>query len=135
MVLSRNAIASQIERGMLKITPTAEIKEAAVKIHFSGYFGITQDSYHECAEWHLKPGEFILARSREKLELPEDLSGLYDTYTHLARRGITTHLGSSFVEPSFTGWLVLEVFNFSRETVTLQKDMRAGCVVFLRMEL
>lgn len=135
MVLSRNAILRQVEAGTLKVTPTLEVKEASIEIHFSGQFGETQDSFEESDEWYLEPGEFILAKSKETLELPDNLSGLYDTYTHLARRGVATHLGSSFVEPSFVGSLTLEVFNFSDKVVVLQKDMRAGNVIFLRVEL
>ena len=121
MIYSGKAIKRLISEGELKIQPEPEIKEASVKIHFSETLTI-------------KPKEFKLAKSTETFELSSNLAGLYDGYTHLARKGIITHLGSMFVDPGTIGQITFEIFNASDKEVTVEKGERAGQLILLHVK-
>lgn len=135
MLLSGKLIAKLIESGHILIVPKPEIKEAAVKIHFSGRFGRSRESLVVAAEYVLEPGKFVIAESQEHITLPEDLAGLYDTYVGLAGLGIITHMGSILVDPGFSGVIQLEIFNCSDRAVLLKEGMRAGHLMIVDVRL
>jgi dCTP deaminase len=121
MILSGNAIMTLLTQCKIKIEPEPEIKEASIKIHFSQSFTI-------------KPKEFLTTTSIETIEIPEDLAGLYDGYSHLARKGVTTHLGSMFIDPGFKGNITLEVFNVSDKEVNIESGERAGHLILFEVK-
>lgn len=121
MVLSGNAIKSLLSQGKLKIVPEPEVKEASVKVHFAESLTV-------------KPKEFITAKSKEIFEIPVGIAGLYDGYTHLARRGIITHLGSMFIDPGTKGGITFEVFNASNREVKIEAGDRAGHLILLEVK-
>jgi dCTP deaminase len=122
MVLSGNTIRKLITAGKITITPEPEIKEASVKIHFANNL-------------NLKSKEFTIATSLESFEIPANIAGLYDGYTHLARRGVQTHLGSMFVDPGTHGHITFEVVNFSDQEVVIKAGDRAGHLIFLEVRV
>jgi len=121
MVLTGNAIKKLISDGKLKLEPEPEVKEASIKIHFAESLTV-------------KPKEFVIATSKETFEIPANIAGLYDGYTHLARRGIITHLGSMFVDPGTKGNITFEVFNASDKEVVIEAGDRAGHLILLQVK-
>jgi deoxycytidine triphosphate deaminase len=117
MIYSDIGIKRLIAEGKIKITPETEIKKALAEIHFSE--SIT-----------LKPKEFLTTLTKEKIEISNDIAALYDGYTHLARKGIITHLGSMFIYPGTNNQITLEVFNASDQEIVINKDDRAGQIIF-----
>ena len=120
MVYSGEGIRKLISEGKLKVEPAPEIKEASIKIHFSSQLTVN-------------PKEFVIAKSKETIKMSKDLAGLYDGYTHLARKGILTHLGSMFVDPGTDGQLTFEVFNASDTLITIEEGERAGHLIILQV--
>ena len=133
MILSNQTLEKLLSDGTIKIAPRAELKEAAIKIHFSNKFSKTGNTFSTKKEIKLKPKEFILALSKETITLPSNYAGLYDGYTHLARQGVMTHLGSMFVYPGTDGQITLEIFNASQEVVVIKPDTRAGQLVLFEV--
>ena len=121
MIYSGAAIKRLISQGKIKVEPQVEIKEASIKVHFS-------------EKITLKPKEFLITQSKEHFVLSSDLAGLYDGYTHLARKGVITHLGSMFVDPGSNGQITLEIFNASDKEVIIEKGDRAGHLVILSVQ-
>lgn len=105
-----------ISEGKLIIEPESEIKETAIKIHFSKSVTI-------------KPKQFVVVDSLEFVSLSTEIAGLYDNYTHLARKGVFTHFGSVLADPGYKGKISLEVFNASDHPVTIAKGDRAGHLI------
>jgi len=120
MIYSGDGIRKLIKEGKLKIKPSPQIKEASIKIHFS-------------KKLIIKPKEFVLAKSEEIIQLSQNIAGLYDGYTHLARKGIITHLGSMFVDPGTNGQITFEIFNVSDVEVTVLNGERAGQLILLQV--
>lgn len=134
MILSRDTIQKEIDKKTLVIIPEPVIKEASIKIHLSGEFGVTRGNYDSLESYTLKPKGFILAKSREKITMPLDIAGLYDGYIGVSAQGLLTHCCSMFLDPGFDGHVTLEIFNASDKEFILEKGMRVGHVVFMRVE-
>lgn len=122
MILSGNQIQKLLDNGELKIQPVSEIKEASVKIHFSETF-------------ILKPKEFRLTATKEKIGLPTNIAGFYDGYAKLSKQGVMTHLGSMFIDPGFDGTITLEMFNTTNNEITVNENDRAGHLVFVEVKV
>lgn len=79
----------------------------------------------------LRPGQFILACSREKFNLPLDVSAEYKLKSSMARIGLE-HMNAGWCDP---GWhdsvLTLELKNMTEfHAIRLHKGDRIGQVVF-----
>lgn len=134
MILSKNAILKEIEKGDLKIEPDFIIKEASVKTHLSGMFGEITDSIESLDKFVLKPKGFILAKAKEIITLPPSIAAFYDGWVGVATKGLFTHGSSMFMNPGEVNHITLELFNASDKEIVLEKDMRVGQYIFMRIE-
>ena len=134
MVLSKNSIQLLLDEKKIKVQPSPEIKDASIKIHISNQFAAIGENYQTFQEYTLKPKEFILALSKERITLSEGLTGLYDGYTHLARKGVITHMGSMLVNPDTDGYITLEIFNASDKEIIIKEGDRVGQLMLLKIQ-
>lgn len=81
----------------------------------------------------LHPREFVIGVTKERIKLPANLVGYVDGRSSLGRLGITAHITSSFVDPTFDGKLALEISNLGRIPVKLYPGMRICKLVFFKM--
>ena len=93
----------------------------------------TEDVLVDKRPFILHPGEFILGITREKITLSDDIVGYVDGRSSLGRLGITAHITSGFVDPGFSGRLVLEICNLGKMPVTIYPDMRICKLILFRM--
>lgn len=134
MILSGQSIQKLLDKGSLKIKPEGIVTEASIKMHLSNQFAKIDKSFVTQEMYRLKPKEFVLALTKEKITMPKNYAGLYDGYTHLARKGVITHLGSMLVPPGAECHITLEIFNTSDNEVLLESDMRVGQLVILQVK-
>ena len=85
--------------------------------------------------WHLYPGDFALASTREIFHLPNDIAAEFKLKSSLARSGLD-HALAGWCDP---GWhdatLTLEIKNICRSTIlTLTPGMKIGQIVLWRGE-
>ncbi|MEX1112975.1 MAG: dCTP deaminase [Patescibacteria group bacterium] len=78
----------------------------------------------------LHPGEFVLATTIEKIELPNDIAGRLEGRSSLGRMGIVIHSTAGHFDPGFAGNIVLEVTNIGVVPVLLYPGMRFCQMVF-----
>lgn len=72
--------------------------------------------------YRLDPGGFVLANTVERVRIPNDLVGLVEGRSSVARVGITVHVTAPKIDPGFDAHITLEMTNFGRVPV----DLRAG---------
>lgn len=89
---------------------------------------VTSDSHQ------LKPFERYLGHTTETVSLPNDVAAQLTGRSSIGRRGIIIHKTAGFIDPNFTGQVVLEIMNLSNETVTLESGKRVAQLVFFRLE-
>ncbi|HEX9259640.1 MAG TPA: dCTP deaminase [Acidimicrobiales bacterium] len=82
----------------------------------------------------LHPGEFALGHTLERLTLPDDLVAQVNGKSSLGRIGLQVHSTAGWVDPGWSGQIVLEFSNVSRLPIKLRPRMRVAQFVFLRMD-
>jgi len=121
MILSKKTIGDFIKKGKIQISPTPELKEESVKLHFSESLKI-------------KSKTFALSSTLERIKLSSGIVGFYDGYAKLSQQGIITHLGSMFVDSDTDGVLTLEIFNFTEKDVNIKKGDRSGQLILMEVK-
>jgi len=72
----------------------------------------------------LHPREFVLGITKEKITIPPDMAAYVDGRSSLGRLGVTAHITSGWIDPGFSGRLVLEISNLGKIPVTLYPGMK-----------
>jgi dCTP deaminase len=81
----------------------------------------------------LHPGEFVLAVTLERVEIPDDLVGRLDGKSSLGRLGLIVHSTAGFVDPGFRGRLTLELTNVANLPITLYLGMPVSQISFSQL--
>lgn len=85
---------------------------------------LSQDSYE------LKPNEFILGSTLERVNVPYDLMGRVEGKSSIARLGVTIHITAGFIDAGFNGNVTLEIYNCSDKEFELYHGMNICQIVF-----
>lgn len=75
---------------------------------------------------YIRPGEFLLASTRETVSIPNDLLARVEGKSSWARRGIMVHVTAGFIDPGFRGQITLELYNLSNVTHTILVGSRVA---------
>lgn len=80
--------------------------------------------------YKLKPKEFLLGSTMEKLHLPRNICGHVDGKSSIGRLGVFVHISSGFIDSGFTGNVTLEIYNCSDKDFELVDGMPICQVIF-----
>jgi dCTP deaminase len=78
----------------------------------------------------LKPKDFVLALTIEKIFMPTNLIGWLDGRSSLARLGLMIHMTSHRIDPGWNGKIVLELFNAGNFILALTPGMFIAALSF-----
>lgn len=81
----------------------------------------------------LHPGEFVLAITKEYIEMPDDLTGRLEGRSSIGRLGIIIHSTAANIECGFKGNITLELANMGRVPVILRPGMRICSISFEKL--
>jgi len=153
-VLSDRSIREAIEAGRLVIDPWDEryLQPASVDLRLGREFRVFRnyrlpyiDPKQEMPNltdlevidgdnpFILHPGEFALAVTVERVEIPDDLVGRLDGKSSLGRLGLIVHSTAGFVDPGFKGRLTLELTNIINLPVALYYNMPVSQISFVEL--
>jgi len=149
MILSDVDIRRALETGRIRIDPEPDLETAlgsiSVDFRLGPTFMVFEHSRHsyidprrpqsigdamrtiECTAeepFIMQPGDFALASTIERLELPDDLLARLEGRSSIARLGITVHSTAALFEPGWTGTATMELSNLGRMAVALYPGMR-----------
>ena len=154
MVLSDHTIKDEMEKGRIVVDPLGEgcIQPASVDVHLDRnllvfrnsrrpFIDVRQDTsdltdmveIKDDIPFILHPGEFVLASTREHIELPGDLVARLEGKSSLGRIGLLIHSTAGYVDPGWKGHLTLELSNVANLPVTLYFGMKIGQLSYLRL--
>jgi len=154
VILSDRSIREALEAGTIVIDPLLEggIQPSSVDLRIDRYFRVfrndttpyidpkqPQEDLTELVEvedgkaFILHPGEFVLASTLERVELPDDVAGRLEGKSSLGRLGLLAHSTAGFVDSGFEGHLTLELSNVSNLPIAIYPGMRIGQISFLQM--
>jgi dCTP deaminase len=97
--------------------PDGAQQPASVDLRLGNEF--RRDNQATFGEQLLFPGDFILARTVETVQIPAAFAGRVEGKSSWGRRGLLVHATAGFLDPGFEGVITLEMVNVSRETVQL----------------
>lgn len=116
-----------VERG----TSSRQIVSLRDKHHLS----MGKETMADCGFYDLRPNEFILAHTREKFNLPDNISAEFKLNSSGARIGLENAL-ATWCDPHWHGSvLTLELKNFTQwHTIRLHNGCRIGQMIFHKSE-
>ena len=76
----------------------------------------------------LWPGDFVLAATLERFDMPDDLVGIVHDKSTWARKGIACQ--NTVIEPGWSGYLTLELTNHSSEVVRIAQGDPIAQILF-----
>jgi len=81
----------------------------------------------------VQPGDFVLASTKEWVEIPNDLIGYVNGRSTLGRMGLVIHATAGLLDPGWEGNVTLEISNLGNIPVELTPDMRIGQLTFTEL--
>ena len=78
----------------------------------------------------IKPKEFVLSETRERIVLPLDIAARVEGRSTLARCGLIIHMTAPVIHAGFRGVIVLEICNFGEHPIKLVPGLSYCQVVF-----
>ena len=158
MILSDRDLRERLARGDIKIHPpldeSIQIQPASIDLRLGldfQTFNFTQQALidpmdpgtfaHLTTQVHLAetdkfivhPGEFILATTLERVEVPDDLVARLEGRSSIGRLGIVIHSTAGYIDPGFQGTITLEISNLGHLAVALYPRMRICQLAFEQM--
>jgi dCTP deaminase len=149
MILSDRDIARCIRKGVIRVTPApkkVQMGPASIDLTLSNEFwkskkavrriDISKVGFKDVMEHftadsvELNPGDMILGKTVEKIELPSDICGRLEGRSSFARLGLAIHVTSSFIQPGSENHQILEIVNLSKQKILIKAGMRVSQVIF-----
>ena len=82
----------------------------------------------------IRPGDFVLGATIEKVNIPETLAARFEGKSSLGRSGLLSHITAGFVDPGFSGTLTVELACINPLGFVLYQGMRIGQICFFELD-
>ena len=154
-VLSDGTIRRLVEEGRVRSDPWDPelVQPASVDLRLGGSFRLFHNhrvavidladpptnltEHVEVAEGEsfvIHPGEFVLGRTQEWVELPDDVVARIEGKSSLGRLGLIVHATAGFVDPGWKGTLTLEITNLTRVPIVLWPGKAIAQLSFMTLD-
>ena len=151
MILANDELRKLISTGRLKVDPLYPdtVRENGLDLRIGGEYAIyayegsvvapcgLENARHlfrivKADEVVIPPRNFVLLTTEEYVKMPDDVVGLANLRSTLARYGLT--VPPTVVDTGFEGNITIEVVNNSPNTVVLRRGMRFLHLVLVKAE-
>ncbi len=88
----------------------------------------------EGGEFLVTPDMFVLATTRERVEMPSHLVARVEGRSSIGRKGLIIHATAGFIDPGFKGHITLEIANLNARGIVLRAGMRICQLSLTRVE-
>jgi dCTP deaminase len=149
MILSDSTLRRMIEEGSLVVTPLGKesVQPASIDCTLGEDYLVIDENHMEvltltgeiryrkiqASEITLPPHSFILATTREYIELPDDLTAFVEGRSSIGRMGLFIQ-NAGWVDPGFKGRITLELYNANSLPIRLSANRRICQLVFCTMD-
>ena len=124
MILSDKHIMQFIENGFYLVNPFSidYLQPSSVDLHLNNELKTIDGNTIDIEEksYLLKPQEFILGSTLEKVKIPNNLAGHIDGRSSIGRLGILVHASAGYIDAGFEGNITLELYNLSNKSFELK---------------
>ena len=87
------------------------------------------DTFGKRQTFDIEPGEFVLAFTYEKIRFPDNLIALIEGRSTYARVGLSMHQTAPWIQPGWSGPIVLEMINNGPLTIELTPLIDRPCQI------
>lgn len=126
MIWSDFDIRGGLARGDIGIFPEPDLDGTALQ-PASLELGLGEDVY-------LAPNQFALSHTIELVSLGQSVAAQLNGKSSLARLGLMIHSTGGWIDPGFTGQIVLEMKNIGDIDIELHKGARVAQLVFHQLK-
>jgi len=151
MKIPDHLISDYIKLGRIKISPKFDEKDlrpVGLRVHLGDeilYYhdnqtiDLSSDKFPKYTKvniskkpFELKPGQFILGHTKERITTDKNILCELDGRSSIARLGLSIHVSAKILDGTFEGNHsgVLEIYNHSNVTYLLKAGIPIGCVTF-----
>lgn len=100
---------------------------------------ITEHMYIEDdADLTIEPGQFLLAATKERIGLPDNIVARVEGRSSIARLGLLIHITAGFIDPGFgrdePSTITLEICNINTIPIVIRPGMRICQIAFESMD-
>lgn len=152
MILTKKEILEEIKKKNIHISPFKKenIGPASIDLTLADEFRVFIEyksiilSEHTNAEKltkkikqkqiTLEPGDFVLAKTQEKISLPENICAFLSGRSRFARMGLLIDVTAFFIHPGVSNTQVFEIKNISQNEITLSKGLKIAQLILVRTE-
>ena len=117
MILSDRDILELIKQGVYIVNPfnIEDLQPCSVDLHLSDVLKTVHGKSIDLKEasYKLKPHEFILGSTMEKVNIPYNLMARVEGKSSIGRLGVMVHITAGFIDSGFNGNITLEIYNAS----------------------
>ncbi|MDD5177815.1 MAG: dCTP deaminase [Candidatus Nanoarchaeia archaeon] len=148
-ILTKEEILKEIKKGNIKINPfnknnvgpgsidlTLDDKFRTFKKSRKVYNVDEKIDYKKLTKFSkkksiiIKPNETILAITKEKISLAENICGWLEGRSRFARLGLMVHISASFLQPGISNYQVLEMNNMGKVPLRLNSGIKICQIIF-----
>ena len=154
-VLSDGTILRLVQEGRIKVDPwdPAMVQPASIDLRLGNTFRVfhnhrtaaidlakpptnltEQIAITDAEPFVIHPGEFVLGRTLEWVELPNDVVARIEGKSSLGRLGLIVHATAGFVDPGWKGTLTLEITNLTRVPIKLWSAKPIAQLSFMTLD-
>jgi len=154
-VLSDGTIRAQVEAGRIVVEPwdPAMVQPASVDLRLGDSFRVFHNHRTSAIDLRepptnlteevtiapeepfvIHPGEFVLGRTQEWVELPDDVVARIEGKSSLGRLGLIVHATAGFCDPGWRGTLTLELNNLTRVPIRLYAGLPIAQLSFMALD-
>lgn len=117
---------------------TLSVAEGLPALGASGFWQTKElrqdDGFGRPESYELQPGGFVLAMTHESIEVPRNMIALVEGRSTYARMGLSMHQTAPWVQPGWSGSIVLEIRNSGPLTIKLTPLVDRPCqLTFFRL--
>lgn len=129
MIISGAAIKRGVQEGRIGITPFSEnhVEAAHVNLHLGESSAMKDDILI------VEAGQFVVARTLERITLPDTICGSMEGRSKLAQQGLSIEQSSTFIEPGSDTTMALEIFNASTKQIRLERGQKIAKMNLMRI--
>ncbi|MBU0506506.1 MAG: dCTP deaminase [bacterium] len=149
-VLAQTELRKLLKEGVIKVEPCEEsqIGPASIDLHVGNTFlvykkargicHVTNDTnFEDITEeltvddyFVLMPSESVLAYTKERVTLPDNMCGRLEGRSRFARLGLLVHITASFMQPGISNRQILEMYNASQFPLAIHAGTRICQFIF-----
>ena len=135
-VLSDGTILRLVEEGRITIDPwdPERVQPASVDLREPPVNLTEEVLVEEGDPFVIHPGEFVLGRTLEWVELPDDIVARIEGKSSLGRLGLIVHATAGFCDPGWRGTLTLELNNLTRVPIKLYPGLLIAQLSFMTLD-